>query len=259
MAARLSSYADTVDIAGIAFRLVSRNPKPGFWARDRPEFLTTRRPDVTVSITYDDNFRRRAGAPADEETVDDTPRVRRHGRSLLVTTGYYRATVDVRRGRAAVRIAGGFGVANMMRTLSALWLLERDTLLLRAPAGYVAATPRSDGTTMRLTPFVDPATPLPARGRARSALIASGDVSFKTAAGGARALATMLPAVWQADRRREAVVRTLELASLIVSAPAGRPRRSARRAARAADLRAAGRRGAGAPPAEPRLWITVVG
>jgi hypothetical protein len=258
MAARLSSYADTVDIAGIAFRLVSRNPKPGFWARDRPEFLTTRRPDVTVSITYDDNFRRRAGAPADEETVDDTPRVRRHGRSLLVTTGYYRATVDVRRGRAAVRIAGGFGVANMMRTLSALWLLERDTLLLRAPAGYVAATPRSDGTTMRLTPFVDPATPLPARGRARSALIA-GDVSFKTAAGGARALATMLPAVWQADRRREAVVRTLELASLIVSAPAGRPRRSARRAARAADVRAAGRRGAGAPPAEPRLWITVVG
>src|SRR4029453_12825779 len=108
------------------------------------------------------------------------------------------------------------------------------------------------------TPFVDPATPLPARGRARSALIASGDVSFKTAAGGARALATMLPAVWQADRRREAVVRTLELASLIVSAPAGRPRRSARRAG-AAGVAAAGRRGAGAPPAEPRLWITVVG
>jgi hypothetical protein len=225
MAARLSSYVDTVDVAGIAFRLVSRNPKPGFWARDRPEFLTTRRPDVTVTITYDDDFRRRAGAPAAQDTVDDTPRVRRHGRSLLVTTGYYRATVDVRRGRAAVRIAGGFGVANMMRTLSALWLLQRDTLLLRAPAGYVAVTPRPDGTTMRLTPFVDPAAPLPAR---RRALIASDDASFNPAAAGARALATMLPAVWQADRRRAAVTRTLELASLIVSAPPCPPRRSGR-------------------------------
>jgi hypothetical protein len=231
MAARLSSYVDTVDVAGIAFRLVSGNPKPGFWARDRPEFLTTRRPDVIVTITYNDHFRRPAGAPAGEETVDDAPRVRRHGRSLLVTTGYYRATVDVRRGRAAVRIAGGFGVANMMRTLSALWLLERDTLLLRAPAGYVAVTPRPDGTTMRLTPFVDPAAPPPARGRARTTRIASDDASFKPAAEGARALATMLPAVWQADRRREAVVRTLALASLIVSAPESRPRRSGQRAA----------------------------
>lgn len=231
MAARLSSYVDTVDIAGIAFRLASRNPKPGFWARDRPEFLTARRPDVTVTITYDDDFRRRAGAPSGEQTVGDVPRVRRRGRSLLVTTGYYRAMVDVRRGRAAVRIAGGFGVANMMRTLSALWLLERDTLLLRTPAGYVAVTPRPDGTTVRLTPFVDPAAAPPARGRARSTLIASDDTSFATATGGVRALAAMLPAVWQADRRREAVIRTLELASRIVSAPGGRPRRAGLRAA----------------------------
>jgi hypothetical protein len=158
-----------------------------------------------------------------------------------VTTGYYRATVDVRRGRAAVRMAGGFAVANMMRTLSALWLLERDTLLLRAPAGYVAVTPRPDGTTVRLTPFVDPAAPPPRRGRARATLRFSDDASFKPAAAGARALAAMLPAVWQADRRREAVVRTLELASLIVSAPAGRPRRPERR------------------PAAARPWTTVVG
>ena len=231
MAARLSPYVDTVDIAGIAFRLVSRNPKPGFWARNRPEFLTARRPDVTITITYDDDFRRRAGAPAGEDTVDDAPRVRRRGRSLLVTTGYYRATVDVRRGRAAVRIAGGFGVANMMRTLAALWLLERDTLLLRAPAGYVAVTPRTVGTTVRRTPFVDPDAPLPVRGRAPTMLIASDGASFNTAAGGARDVATLLPAVWQADRRRDAVARTLDLASLVVSAPASRRRRSGRRAA----------------------------
>ena len=253
MAARLSSYADTVDVAGIAFRLTSRNPKPRFWARHRPEFLTTRRPDVTVTITYDDDFRRRTGAPAGEETVDDAPRVRRHGRSLLVTTGYYRATVDVRRGRAAVRIAGGFGVANMMRTLAALWLLPRDTLLLRAPVGYVAVTPRPDGTTMRLTPFVDPDATLPARRRARTRLIVSDDASLGARARGARAVATLLPAVWQADRRRDAVARTLDLASLMVAAPV------ARRAAGAAAVRAAGRRGAGAPPAEARLRMTVVG
>jgi hypothetical protein len=114
MAARLSRYVDTVDVAGVAFRLVCRYPKPRGWARDRPEFLTTRRPDVTVLITYDDNFRRKARRPAGEETVADAPSVRRQGRRLLVTTGYYRATVDVRRGRAAVRIAGGFGVGNLV-------------------------------------------------------------------------------------------------------------------------------------------------
>jgi hypothetical protein len=230
MAARLSPYVDTVDVAGVAFRLVSRNPKPRFWAREHPEFLITRRPDVTVTITYDDDFRRRAGRPAGEETVDDAPCVRRYGRGLLVTTGYYRATADVRRGRAMVRIAGGFGVANMMRTLSALWLLERDTLLLRAgAAGYVAVTPRPDGTITRLTPFVDAHAPLPAQGRACTRSIAPDDARLMGAAGGARAVVTMLPAVWQADRRREAVSRTLNLASLIVSATAGRPRRAGQR------------------------------
>jgi hypothetical protein len=222
MAARLSRYADTLDVAGIAFRLVCRYPKPRFWARSRPEFLTRRRPDVTVAITYDEDFRRRARRPAGEETVADAPRVRRHGRRLLVTTGYYRATVDVRRGRAAVRIAGGFGVGNLMRTLSALWLLERDTLLLRVgPAGYVAVTPRPDGMTTRLTPFVDHDGALPASASARAETLAISPDGAEPVgpAGGARALATLLPAVWQADRRRAAVARTVDLASLIVCAP----------------------------------------
>jgi hypothetical protein len=230
MAARLSPYVDTVDVAGVAFRLVCRFPKPRFWARSRPEFLTTRRPDVTVAITYDDGFRRRARRPVGEETVADAPRVRRHGRRLLVTTGYYRAMVDVRRGRAAVRIAGGFGVANLMRTLSALWLLERDTLLLRAGrAGYVAVTPRPDGMTTRLTPFAEDDDALPVSASARDETLAIRPAAEPVGpAGGARALATLLPAVWQADRRRAAVARTLDLASLIVSAPRY-PRKSATR------------------------------
>lgn len=214
MAARLSRYVDTVDVAGVAFRLVCRYPKPRGWARDRPEFLTTRRPDVTVLITYDDNLRRKARRPAGEETVADAPSVRRQGRRLLVTTGYYRATVDVQRGRAAVRIAGGFGVGNLMRTLAALWLLRRDTLLLRAgPAGYVAVTVKPEGMTTRPTPFVDHNGPLPTSRRAHARTLAGGGP------GGARALAALLPAVWQADRRRAAVARTLDLATLIISKP----------------------------------------
>jgi len=249
MAARLTHYADTVDVAGVAFRVVCRYPKPRFWARSRPEFLTARRPDVTVAITYDEDFRRRARRPAGEETVDDAPRVRRRGRGLLVTTGYYRAAVDVPRGRVAVRIAGGFGVANLMRTLSALWLLERDTLLLHATrldragsvvvsgagaeasrttttspaevAGYVAVTPGTEGLTTRLTPFVDQGWPLPVSRRVHTTAfwISRDDDEPARALGGVQALATLLRAVWQADRRRAALARTLELAARIVTAP----------------------------------------
>jgi hypothetical protein len=218
--ARLSRYADTVDIAGVAFRLVCAYPKPRFWARRRPEFLTARRPDVTVAITYDEHFRRRAGWPAGGETVDDATHVRGHGRRLRVTTGYYRAAVDVRRGRAAVRIAAGFDVGHLMRTLAALWLLERNTLLLRAgPAGYVAVAPREGEMTVRLTPFGDHgAQPGSARPRAVPIVIGTAGSQAAGPQGSARALAALLPAIWQADRRRAAVTRTLELASLIIAA-----------------------------------------
>jgi hypothetical protein len=217
--ARLS-YADTVDIAGVAFRLVCAYPKPRFWARRRPEFLTARRPDVTVAITYDEHFRRRAGWPAGGETVDDATHVRGHGRRLRVTTGYYRAAIDVRRGRAAVRIAAGFDVGHLMRTLAALWLLERNTLLLRAgPAGYVAVAPREGEMTVRLTPFGDHgAQPGSARPRAVPIVIGTAGSQAAGPQGSARALAALLPAIWQADRRRAAVTRTLELASLIIAA-----------------------------------------
>jgi hypothetical protein len=241
MAARLTHYADTVDVAGVAFRVVCRYPKPRFWARSRPEFLTTRRPDVTVAITYDEDFRRRARRPAAEDTVDDAPRVRQRGRRLLVTTGYYHATVDVGRGRAAVRMAGGFGVANLMRTLAALWLLEQGTLLLRtmrlvdgsapvllvSPAAtgavataYVAVSPTAAGLTARPTPFVehDGPLPVPRRPRAITLCISRRDAEPVGFSGAAQALATLLPAVWHADRRRAALARTLDLAARIVTA-----------------------------------------
>lgn len=226
MAARLSHYVDTVDVAGLAFRLVCAYPKPRFWARRRPEFLTSRHPDVTVAITYDEDFRRRTGRPADGETVDDTPRVRRHGRRLLVTTGYYRAAVDLRRGRASVRIAAGFDVGHLMRTLAALWFLERDTLLLRAGSGYVAVTPRPGGTITRLTPFQHGNEPRPGSGgagRAETLAISAERDEQVNRAGDAQALASLLPAIWQADRRRAAVVRTVDLASCIIFSRGRRP------------------------------------
>ena len=236
----VTRHVDTVDVAGIAFRISCRFPKPGFWARSRPEFLTSGAPDVLVAMTYDDDFPRRAG-----DTASDAPRVQRHGRALLLTTAYYRATVDLGRGHAAVRIAAGFGVANLMRTLAALWLLERGTLLLRAVrlgrdgatlacgipeealgaargaavAGYLAVTPGPDGVTACLTPFLEGDGPLPTRRQAYARTLwvptEGGPTEPVTAA---RVVGALLPAVWQTDRRRATLVRTLDLAARTVAA-----------------------------------------
>jgi hypothetical protein len=236
----VTRYVDTVDVAGLAFRISCRYPKPGFWARSRPEFLTARAPDVLVAMTYDDDFPRRAG-----DTVSDASRVRRQGRALLLTTAYYRAIADLGRGRAAVRIAAGFGVGNLMRTLAALWLLERGAVLLRAVrlgrdgatlacgiprdtlatargaavAGYLAVTPGPRGVTTRLTPFLEGDGPLPARREAcaRVLLVPAGAEPMRPG-GMARAVSALLPAIWQADRRRAAFVRTLDLATRIAAA-----------------------------------------
>jgi hypothetical protein len=240
LAAHVTRYVDTVDIAGIAFRVSCRFPKPGFWARRHPQFLTDRAPDVRVRIEYDDALRRRAGG----DTVADAPCVRRRGRALVASTGYYHALVDVARGHAAVRMAGGFDVAACMRTLAALWLLERDTLLLRgrcfgprgaatlacgfssgagralAPLacleGWLAVTPRADGVAARVTPFLVEEGPVRgARGWRVSALWVPGDAEGDRPVGSGRALRALLPSVWQADRRRAAVERTLDLAARI--------------------------------------------
>lgn len=234
----VTRYVDTVDVAGIAFRISCRYPKPRFWARSRPEFLTARAPDVVIAVTYDKDFPRRA-----EDTASDAPRVQRRGGTLRLTTAYYRATADLSRGRVAVRIAAGFGVANLMRTLAALWLLERGTVLLRAVrlgragatlacgireealgaargaavAGYLAVTPGPAGVITRLTPFLDGDGPLPVRREARATTLWLPGGGGSTPAG-ARAVAVLLPAIWQADRRRAALVRTLDLATRIVTA-----------------------------------------
>jgi hypothetical protein len=239
VAGRVTRHTDTVDVAGVVFQLSCRFPKPSFWARRRPEFITSRRPDVVVRIEYAEDFRRRTGR-AVADTVADAADVRRRGRQLLVSTGYYRAAVDLRRGRVAVQIAAGFDVAGMMRTLAALWLLERGTVLLHAAcfgpagaatlacgafsampsstaAGWLAVMPRPDAVSVRPTPFLDGEEPLCSSGWRATTLWLSGAEPPNRSVGAATALRTLLPSIWQADRRRAAVERTLDLAVRVVT------------------------------------------
>ena len=236
----MTRHTDTVDVAGTVFELSCPFPKPGFWARRDPAFITRRRPDVTVRIDYEERVERRPWRSIGD-TVADAPTVRRRGRRLVVSTGYYQALVDVAHARAAVRIAAGFDVGALMRTLAALWLAERATLLLRAACfesddsatlacglpgsilatsasmGWLAVTPGDDGVLVRPTPFLDRTGPLRARGRRVTALWLPGGTDGQPP-GPAEALRAVLPSIWQADRRRAAIERTLDLATRIVTA-----------------------------------------
>jgi hypothetical protein len=239
VAARVTRHVHTVDVAGIVFQLSCSYPKPGFWARRQPAFISRRRPDVRVRIEYDEGFVRRT-AHTVGETVADAATVRRHGGGLRVSTGYYRANVDISRGRVAVRMAPGFDVAGLMRTLSALWLAERGALLVRAacfgpadfatlacglpgrampsPAatGWFAVAPGEGGVEVRPTPFLDHA-PGSIRACRATTLWLPGSTD-EPAIGAVPALRALFPWIWQTDRRRGAVERTLDLAARSVTA-----------------------------------------
>ena len=237
----MTRHTDTVDVAGIAFQLSCPFPKPGFWARSHPEFITRRRPDVTVRIDYEERFARGTERSVGD-TITDAATVSRRGRSLLVSTGYYRARVDVSLGRVAVRMAAGFDVAGLMRTLAALWLAERETLLLHAAcfgpggsatlacglpawatpssatAGWLAVTLRADGVGVRPTLFLDRAGLRRARGWRATTLWLPGAAAGEQPMTAAPALRALLSSIWQTDRRRAAVERTLDLATRVVTA-----------------------------------------
>jgi hypothetical protein len=139
-------------------------------------------------------------------------------------------------------MAAFFDVTGLMRTLAALWLLERETLLIRgvcfgprvstilacgrpdwvtpssALVGWFAVTPRPDGVSVQPTPFVDRDGPLHAGGRRVTALRLPSAPSGTPRISPAIALRALLPSIWQADRRRPAVERTLDLATRVVTA-----------------------------------------
>src|SRR5258705_11342492 len=185
VAAGVTRHTDKVDVAGIVFQLSCPFPKPGFWARNHPAFITRRRPDVTVRIDYEHRDGRH-GWRSVGDTVADAATVSRRGRNLHVSTGYYRAAVDLPGGRVTVKMAAGFDVAGLMRTLTALWLPERETLLVlaacfgptgsatpacRLPAsgppssaasGWVAVRPGAECVDVLVTPFLVSDGPPPA-------------------------------------------------------------------------------------------------
>ena len=235
----MTRHVHTVDVAGIVFRLSCSYPKPGFWARRQPAFISGRRADVRVRIEYDEGFAC-GTARTVGETMADAARVRRHGRCVRVSTGYYRADVDISRGRVTVRMAPGFDIAGLMRTLSALWLAERGALRVRAacfgpaasatlacglpdPAipssaaiGWFAVAPGEGGVEVRPTPFLDrPAVSIRACRATTLWLPGSAD---EPAIGPVPALRALFPWIWQADRRRGAIERTLDLAARSVTA-----------------------------------------
>jgi hypothetical protein len=238
VAARVTRHTDSVDVAGIVFQLSCPFPKPGFWAQSHPEFITRCPPDVTVCIDYEERDGRHAWRSVGD-TVADAATVSRRGRHLRVSTGYYRAAVDIPGGRVTVNMAAGFDVAGLMRTLTALWLAERETLLVHAacfgpaesatlacglPAraippsaigGWLAVTPRPDRVDVRATPFLAGDGPTPADGWRATTLRLPGATKSMSAA---EALRALLPSIWQADRRRPAVERMLDLATRVVTA-----------------------------------------
>ena len=238
VAAGVTRHTDKVDVAGVVFQLSCPFPKPGFWARNHPAFITRRRPDVTVRIDYEERDGRHVWRSVGD-TVADAATVSRRDRHLHVSTGYYRAVVDVPRGRVIVKMAAGFDVAGLMRTLTTLWLAERETLLVHAAcfgptesatlacgppawampssatAGWFAVRPRADHVDVRTTPFLVGDGPPPANGWRATTLGLPGGKEPMSAA---EALRALLPSIWQADRRRPAVERTLDLATRVVTA-----------------------------------------
>jgi hypothetical protein len=87
VAARVTRHTDTVDVADVVFQLSCPFPKPGFWARSHPEFISRRRPDVSVRIDYEERDGRHAWRSVGD-TVADAATVSGRGRNLRVSTGY---------------------------------------------------------------------------------------------------------------------------------------------------------------------------
>lgn len=238
--------AVTVEIASLVFRISCRYEKPIAWAREtHPAFLSRRAPAIRVVVVYRARSRRLPWiAP---RTVSDVPEVTGGRESTRVRTVYYRAGMDRTGRRIDVTMAPGFQVDGLMRTLSALLLLSRGGLLVRAarivssggaaslvlglPAeervrlatraevvdGFVALTPWRGGWTSFATPFHDGLS----LERHPPAPVAALYVVRPTAGAprrlGVAAAAALSPRLCVVDRRAEALERMLDVSARLVS------------------------------------------
>lgn len=177
---RAPRHSATVEIAGIVCRISCPHLKPILWAREgHPEFLSARTPDVELAIVSDDGYWRRGLPWIGPNTVRDVPAVSRRGSSLHVRTAYYRATIGDGGRRIEARLASGFRLPGLMRTLYALLLPSRRGILIHGvrvatgtrvtlvcgvpdgePPPEVTAVVGGDGHyTAFATPFLDGAAP----------------------------------------------------------------------------------------------------
>lgn len=126
-------HSTIVEVAGLVSRIECRHLKPIVWACEmHPAVLSRKPPEVDLSIVYDDGYWGRRLPWIGPNSVPDVPEVSRTDHSLSVVTAYYRAELDQRTGRIDVRMASGFRVDGLVRTLYALLLPARGVSLLRA-------------------------------------------------------------------------------------------------------------------------------
>jgi hypothetical protein len=126
-------HSVTVEVAGLLCRITCRHLKPILWAREsHPAFLSTKNPDIDLTIVYSDAYWRRGLPWIARDTVVDAPVVSRRGERVLVHTAYYRARIDLARGLSKASMASGFRVHGLLRTLYTLFLIPRGSLLVQA-------------------------------------------------------------------------------------------------------------------------------
>lgn len=240
----------TVGIGSIAWRIVTAHPKPIYWAEDaHAAYRSDRPPDVVLGIVYE---RRNRDLPwIAPDTVADAALLSEQGGRACLRTGYYRAWIDREYRRIVVRMAPGFGIPGLMRTLTALLLPRRGGILLRGVLrvehgaaslvcglddderaaivtaggdvfdGFVAVVPRAGRSVAFSTPFHDGSSverPLEAP-LARISIVRR-DVRGSRRLGPAAAVGALSPSVCLMDRAPATVGAALEAAAdLVVSVP----------------------------------------
>jgi hypothetical protein len=236
-------HVATVDIAGLACRLVCDYAKPALWARElHPGFLTDRVPDLTVEVAYDDGYWERGLPWIAPDTVPDEPVVTIEDGCRVITSSYYRLAL-VAGERVEARVAGGFGVGGPMRALYGLLLPERERLPLAAAiqededgvvlvcggdaasAGVVAVVATGFGAVAYPTPFHAGETPQRQPPRPVSGIVLAGQADHRAALTRAEAAALLHRHVVTIDRSPGALLRSIDLAAALAgTVPIGGPR-----------------------------------
>ena len=238
MTAPLRVDAATFEVAGLACRVECAYAKPILWVNElHPAFRSTRDPDVVVTFLYEDAYWTRDLPWIGPDRLIDRPVFEEHASGAFLRSAYYDAEIDAGRSHVLVRVAGGFGVGNVLRALYAIALPRRGACLVRASIlpvddaavlvcddtgdGVVALVDRGKGVYVEPTPFHEGTTPIRERGRH----VASLDLG--PTSGRVDAAAQILARVVTIDHSIEALERVLDIVTpLVAGLPAAREERA---------------------------------